>query len=168
MNIFRILSFTILICLSQKDLNAQEQIDANLDFLRAFRFESDQNNNLYVLFLITPSNLDNFPPVLQTEFTYFIGNSKKANHITPKTQFASDKGIELQIFDKNIERKNKLIFTNIKDIVNFEAHEKLLILVFKFVNLIPKKTKKMHMLYGLGKKAMPENTEKFSFKVDAL
>lgn len=166
---FGILLLGIYGCAPKIPMQEIKESSYNIELVTASRFEGNPNNNLTVVFLVTPKNTDDFPPILSMGLRYFVEDNKEVNYVDLQNQKGSGR-VNLTILGKDIAQKSPKIYSLIKNKINLESYKDLQILAFEFKDKIDLNVKSMNIIYGLWEKKNPNQRleKRYDFKIETF
>ncbi len=162
--------FTILKCIlfaglfisMAKNALGQEPL-YNIKFIKAGQFSNGNHSRISAVFLVTPKELKDFPPVVSTKVIYSLGDEPER-----KADIMHNDNVNITVYDKNIKEKSAEIFELVKDQIDLNSNDRMSIFVFNFRELPLKPVEKMTMTYGFWEKN-DQNVrveKKYSFNVE--
>lgn len=145
---------------------ANESTTYDIEFVRAARINGNPNNNLSVVFLVTPKYEDAFPAIVSMKLRYILDG--KENYVNLGNQEGRGM-IQTVLYGNDVKEKDAKIYSIVKDKIQFDQHENMLLLVFEFNDKIDMDEKEMGIIYGLWEKNQKDRFEKrFDFKIESI
>lgn len=121
----------------------------NLDLLTARYSETNDGNEIILVFKYEPKKKKEFKPIFSMKITYIIGNSE-----IEKTEILNESKHSIAFYGNDIDKKNTSIYSLISDKIDLNQKEKFGIVVFHLRNLTNDFVDNMKFTYGLWE---PEN-----------
>ncbi len=151
--IFAVLIFGFFSCSPKLSTVGKEAIEESesyhVEFVNAARVNGNPDNNLSVVFLVTPKNENSFPPLLSMGLRYIVDGEETYVNLR---QQEGEGWIKLVIYGDDVEDKSPKIYSMIKDEIQIDEYEDMLLLVFEFKDKIEMEEKEMSIIYGLWEK----------------
>lgn len=123
----------------------KESPSYDMEFVRAARVTGSSKNNLSVVFLVTPKNEDTFPPIVSMKLRYIIDGKEEYINIGKQE---GEGRVQIGLYGKDVKDENPKIHAMIKDKIQLDDYEDMILLAFEFTDKIEMDVKEMGIIYG--------------------
>ncbi|HQQ94515.1 MAG TPA: hypothetical protein PLQ93_08165 [Bacteroidia bacterium] len=145
-------------------IQAQELNSYEVKFLKAyFSDPQHKNQDVDVCFLITVKDSSNFPPKLSLPpKAYYFSKGQFVDIPFP----AYGDRVSLALYGDNLIIKNPALYDLLKDQVDFQTKDKILILQYKLREFTKDQFSRMKFMFKLYEKKKPEEGRLYNFEFD--
>lgn len=106
--------------------------------------------------------MKDFPPILSMRIGYGINTDTIQKIVDLQKQ--EKNVVRLIVYGESIIEKNPILYSKIKDRVNFKDYERIQILAFNFYKPTEQEIREMTLQYGLWEKKNSDNRIELKFK----
>jgi hypothetical protein len=154
-----------LFCQNSKKNKLENVVEKfNLNYIASDYLDSTEKNVVVVL-AVTPIKEEDFPPVLSMKLTYNINDETSEKVIDIQNQ--KEKKIQIVIYGNQVAEKSPKIYQLIKDRVDLDSGERVMLLAFYLQNISDEPIKHLTLWYGMWEKRNQNkrNEKKFEFDI---